>query len=308
MRVGLTSGVLAAGFGILAYAAPRWAAENLQSPVNTDVNETQVGLTHSGRSLYIVTNRTGGFGLNDIWVSQRANPQGPWGEPFNLGPLVNGAGNDSSPAFTPDDLCMFYAAPPVAGSGGGQRIFLTCRTDPDDDTGWQAPTRLGLNVNSVQSSDPLFFVDPTTGQATLYFAAFNKPGGAGDFDLFKSDVGSDGQFLPAVAVAELNTPLRETHPTIHQNGLLMVFSSNRTGGLGAIDLWVSRRPTTADPWGTPCNLGPAVNSGSDDRAPFFSHLGNSLYYASNRTGGLGGDDLYLFSPLMPTIAQVCGGD
>lgn len=243
--------------------------------------------------------------MNDIWVSQRSNPQAPWGPPFNVA-IVNGTANDSSPAFTPDDLCMYYASPGPVG-GGGQRIFVTCRTDPDDDTGWQTPVRLGPNVNIVQSSDPFYFVDPATGQATLYFAALNRPGGAGDFDLWKSDVGPDGQFLPAVAVAELNTPFRETHPTIHQNGLILVFSSDRPGGLGGIDLWVSTRPSTADAWGAPCNLGPGVNSASDDRSPFFSHLGNSLYFSSNRSGGFGGDDLYLFKPLMPTIAQVCGG-
>jgi len=295
------------GLGLMAYADPRWVSQNLGSPVNTASNETQVGLTHSGRSLYIVTNRVGGLGLNDIWVAQRAHPQAPWGEPFNLGPVINGAGNDSSPAFTPDDLCMFYARPQVAGSGSGQRIYVTCRTDPDDDTAWQTPVILGPNVNSAQSSDPFFFVDPISGQSSLYFAAFNHLGGAGDFDLFKSDLGRDGQFQPAVPVMELNTRFRETHPSIHQNGLVMLFSSDRPGGFGGIDLWVSRRPSTTDPWGNPCNLGP-VNTASDDRSPFFSHIADSMYFASNRAGGSGGDDLYLFRPLMPIIAQVCGGD
>jgi Tol biopolymer transport system component len=299
-------GALVAGLGMLAYAEAKWTPENLGEPVNTTGNETQVALTHSGRSLYIISNRLPSQGVNDIWVSQRANPQAPWEQPFNLGPLINGTGNDSSPTFTPDDLCMYYASPGPLG-GGGQRIFVTCRTDADDDRGWQTPVRLGANVNSPQfTSDPFYFVDPVTGQVTLYFASLNRPGASGDFDLFKSDLGTDGQFLPAVAITELNTPARETHPWIHQNGLVLVFSSNRTGGFGGIDLWVSTRPSTADAWGTPCNLGPAVNTGSDDRAPALSPFANSLYFASNRTG-LGGDDLYVFSPLMPTIAQVCGG-
>jgi WD40-like Beta Propeller Repeat len=308
MRCGLlVGGALIVGFGVLAYADPSWKPENLGSPINMASNETQVALTHSGRSLYIVTNRLGGVGANDIWVSQRADPQAPWGQPFNLGPLINGPGNDSGPTFTPDDLCMFYASPGAVG-GGGQRIFATCRTNPDDDSGWQTPLKLGPNVNAPQfTSDPFYFVDPISGQATLYFASQNRPGAPGDFDLFKSDVGPDGQFLPAVAVTELNTPFRETHPWIHQDGLVLIFSSNRPGGFGGIDLWVSTRPTTADAWGTPCNLGPAVNSASDDRAPALSHIANSLYFASNRGGGFGGDDLYLFKPLMPTIVQVCGG-
>jgi hypothetical protein len=293
------------GFGILAYAESKGMPENLGAPVNTASNETQVALTHSGRSLYIVTNRPGGQGLNDIWVSQRSNPQAPWGQPFNLGPLINGPGNDSGPNFTPDDLCMFFASPVAAGSGAGQRIYVSCRIDPNDDTAWQPPTRLGPNINAFQASDPFYFIDPVSGQATLYFASPNRPGGPGDFDLFKSDVGPDGQFLPAVPVTELNTLFRETHPWIHQDGLVLLFSSNRPGGFGGIDLWVSTRPSTADAWGTPCNLGGAVNSASDDRAPALSHVANSLYFASNRTG-FGGDDLYEFHPLMPTIAQVCG--
>src|SRR5436190_24317028 len=107
-------GTLVVALGALALAEPKRVPENLGSPINTASNETQVALTHSGTSLYIVTNRpAGGFGLNDIWVSQRAHRQAPWGEPFDLGPVINGAGNDSSPAFTPDDLCMFYARPDV---------------------------------------------------------------------------------------------------------------------------------------------------------------------------------------------------
>jgi Tol biopolymer transport system component len=297
-------GAFVAGLGILANADSKWTPENLGETVNTDSNETQVALTHSGRSLYIVTNRPGGVGMNDLWVSQRANPQAPWEQPFNLGPLINGTANDSSPTFTPDDICMYYASPGPVG-GGGQRIFVTCRTDAGNDTGWQAPVRLGANVNGAQvTSDPFYFVDPVSGQATLYFASQNRPGAPGGFDLFKSDLGPDGQFLPAVAIAELNTPARETHPWIHQDGLVLVFSSDRLGGVGGIDLWVSTRPTTADDWGPPCNLGPAVNTRSDDRAPALSHFSNSLYFASNRTG-LGGDDLYVFSPFMPTVAQVC---
>jgi len=306
MKATLLLAVLAIGWEIFAQATPKWTPEHVLAPINTEGNETQVGITHSGRSLYIVTNRPGGFGMNDIWVSQRSDPQAPWGAPFNLGPMINGPGNDSSPAFTPDDLCLFYASP-GAVLGGGQRIYVTCRTDPDDDSGWGTPVKLGPNVNSVQSSDPFFFVDPVSGQETLYFASLNRPGGAGDFDLFKSDVGSDGQFLPAVPVTELNTPLRETHPSIHQNGSVMLFSSTRPGGFGGIDLWASTRLSTSDPWGTPCNLGAAVNSASDDRSPYLTHSGNSLYFASNRAGGFGGDDLYLFHPVMPTIVQACGG-
>jgi hypothetical protein len=138
-------GAVLVGLGFLGYADPQKTPQNLGSPVNTASNETQVALTHSGRSLYIVTNRPGGAGMNDIWVSHRDNPNAQWGEPSNLRGGINGPGNESGPTFTPDDLCMFYASPgPVPV--GGQRIWVTCRTDPDDDAGWQTPVKLGPNV------------------------------------------------------------------------------------------------------------------------------------------------------------------
>jgi hypothetical protein len=76
---------------------------NLGRVVNSPSSEIQVAITHSGLSLYIVSDRPGGYGLNDIWVSRRATQSAPWGEPQNLGPVINGPGNDSGPNFSLDD-------------------------------------------------------------------------------------------------------------------------------------------------------------------------------------------------------------
>ena len=305
MKVALIGGVLVVGFGILTYADPGWSPENLGSPVNTAGNETQVALTHSGRSLYIVTNRTGGFGLNDIWVSQRKHPQAPWGEPFNLGPIINGIGNDSSPGVHPGRSLM-----------STRPLWWRCREEGSASTDLPdgIPTTIpagrrqsgwGPNVNIVQSSDPFYFVDPTTGQASTDFAASQSAVGQG-ISTVQERCGPDGEFLPAVAVAELNTPSRETHPSIHQNGLIMVFSSNRPGGLGGIDLWVSTRPT-ADAWGLPATWDrPSIQDRTTaPRTPVALPIACSAAIAPAEAGG--DDLLLLFSPVMPTIAQVCGG-
>ncbi|PYP35025.1 MAG: hypothetical protein DMD48_14810, partial [Gemmatimonadetes bacterium] len=81
--------------------------------------------------------------------------------------------------------------------------------------------------------------------------------------------------------------------TIRRDGLEMIISSGRPGGVGSEDLWVSTRSSTLDPWGTPVNLGPVVNSSAFDGAPALSFDGTTLYFFSERSGGLGNRDLYV---------------
>ncbi|GAI23484.1 unnamed protein product, partial [marine sediment metagenome] len=77
------------------------------------------------------------------------------------------------------------------------------------------------------------------------------------------------------------------------DGLSLYFASQRSGGYGGIDLWVTTRATTEDDWGTAVNLGPVVNSSARDARPSISSDGLSLFFGSDRPGGLGGRDLYV---------------
>jgi WD40 repeat protein len=157
---------------------------NLRGVVNSSSSEIQVAMTRSGLSLYIVSDRPGGYGANDIWVCHRGSQSAPWSEPENLGPVINSPGNDSGPNFSSDDHWMFFASP-RSGTFGGSDIWVSYRDDASDDFGWQDPVNLGPNINtSAPEADPFYFVDPTTGQATLYFTGFNHPDGPGDWDVF----------------------------------------------------------------------------------------------------------------------------
>ena len=86
---------------------------------------------------------------------------------------------------------------------------------------------------------------------------------------------------------------------IRSDGLEMIFTSNRPGGIGParlnLNLWVSTRASTRDPWTKPVNLGRPINYGSGfaDRGPALSFDGKTLYFASNRPGGSGKFDLWM---------------
>jgi len=62
--------------------------------------------------------------------------------------------------------------------------------------------------------------------------------------------------------------------------------------VGADDIWMTRRATDSDPWGTPVNLGPPINSPFGEGVPSFSANGSTLYFGSDRPGGSGGLDLW----------------
>jgi hypothetical protein len=287
---------------VFAQADAEWVGtppRNLGSIINTPGDETQAAITHSGLSLYISSDRPGGYGSQDIWVSRRPNLSAPWGEPQNLGSLINSAGLEYTPTFTPDDLCMFFPSARPGGLGR-QDIWMSCRLDATDDFGWQKPINLGPSINTpFLDSDPLYFVDPKTGQATLYFttarAGVVNPLIPGGFllDIYQSTRNPDGSFTQAVPNKELTSPYDDRHMTIRKDGLLLIFTSDRPGGLGGLDLWVSTRRTTIDPWGEPVNLGPSVNSEADERGPALANDGVTLYFSSTRPGGYGGGDLWV---------------
>src|SRR5262245_53747438 len=124
-----------------------WSAPvNLGSVVNTGLSDQHPAISPDGLSLYITSNRPGGQGNQDLWVSHRADTNDAWGTPVNLGNVINGVGRDFSPVFSPDGHWMIYARAPGADENGDD-LFITHRTDKRDDFGWETPVSLGLNIN-----------------------------------------------------------------------------------------------------------------------------------------------------------------
>ena len=90
----------------------------------------------------------------------------------------------------------------------------------------------------------------------------------------------------------VNSSYVDYAPAVSKNGLSLYLSSSRPG-FGGVDLYVSQRSSTAEPWGPPVNLGPIVNSSGDDTGPALSRDEHYLFFATNRPGGLGGTDIWV---------------
>jgi hypothetical protein len=289
-------GVRANDVGDDAEWSPWSVPENLGPVLNSAAIEQHPTISKDGLRLYFASDRPGTMGGLDLWVSQRASAEDPWGAPVNLGPHINSPANDLAAAFTRDGHWMYYHTNGRGGCGGAE-LFAVRRHDKDDDFGWGVAKNLGCQVNSPSDdAGPTLWEDDVTGVLTMLFTS-KRPGGPGDFDLYVTTrAGDDAEWSAPVLVPELSGPFRDTRTTISRDMLTLFMSSDvtgRLGGIGGQDIWTSSRADLVSPWSTPTNLVATVNSAAFDGAPSISWDGTELYFFSDRAGGYGKNDLYV---------------
>ena len=214
-----------------------------------------------------------------------------FGIPTNLGPIVNSSSLDKGPSISNDGLILFFHSGNSRPGGYGQKdLWVTTRATTDDL--WSEPVNLGPNINtSFQEGNPSISAD----QLALYFSSWRQPEGYGENDIWMIErpTINDPWSQPMNLGPIINSPYVEIRPDISADGLTLFFSSDRPGGYGEDDLWVTTRATWDDPWGPPVNLGGIVNSSYRDSAPCISSDGLALFLQSDQPGSYGGRDLYL---------------
>jgi hypothetical protein len=252
-------------------------------------------ISRDGKTFYMASNRPGGLGGIDIWVSTRASVQDGWGSPVNVGAPVNSPANDFCPTIARDGH-LFYFVSNREGGCGGDDIYTT-RLRPD---GWDPVENLGCDVNSAANEASPFPLPERSKGPVLYFSS-NRAGGftdeapgavAGDSDLYES-ASHGGTFGVPQLVAGANSAADDGQPNVRRDGLELFFFSTRSGGVGVADLYSAPRSSTTEPWSTPVNLGPNVNSALADTRPSLSWDGTTLYFGSTRPGGEGSSDHYV---------------
>jgi WD40 repeat protein len=291
-RISLTALGLLALVAASPTAQPSFSAwstpVNLGPVINTEFNDQGPCLSKNRLSLYFNSNRPGALGGSDIWVSQRNSVEEPWGAPMNLGEIVNSTADDVVPSLSRDGHWLFFMSRRPGGVGGFD-IWVSYREHVHDDFDWQPPVNAGPNVNSPSFDQSAFlFENEDAGVPQLYFTRTTPTGN----DIFVSDLLPDGTFGPATLVPELNSTAADAGTSLRFDGLEVFFYSRRPGGFGASDLWTATRNTVFEPWSTPINLGGLVNSVDLDFDPHISSDRKTLYFASTRAGGFGGQDLY----------------
>jgi len=275
MALGIVVAFLAAGAGSMVTAdgdddedAPRfgdWSPPmNLGPVVNSDVSDLGSAISRDGRSLFF--SRPGGALPSDVWVSQRSSRHAPWGPPVSIGPTVNTAANEGIPALSRDDHWMFMNSNRL-GSFGLDDLWVSYRENIHDDFGWQTPVNLGPGVNSA-------FADQGAG----YF----EHGECKDDDDDDDDVEREGGRRGTRGGRDNDDDDDE-----EECAAFLYFNSNRPGGIGLLDIYVSERMPNGS-FGA-AELVEELSSPTRDQRPNVRFDGLELFLWSDRPGSLGLD-------------------
>jgi hypothetical protein len=248
------------------------------SDFNTPFTDGCPILAPDGLTLYMASNRPGGFGGLDIWAAHRDEVGDPWRSPSNLGADINTSADEFCPSPTRGRRLFFVST--RAGGCGGADIYRTRR----DEDAWRAPVNLGCDINGPGGeASPSYFRDDA-GREVLYFSSVRPGGFAPDVGVVDSDIYASFDWGPAQLVPGLNTAAEDTRPNVRHDGREVVFDSTRPGTLGGPDIWTATRPTEGSGWNAPIHLDAPVNSAASDTRASLSWDGTTMVFGSTRPG------------------------
>lgn len=206
--------------------------------------------------------------------------------PKNLGERINSVFDEFSPSINLDDSVMVFTR---KTNGVDQDFYLAHR---DSCGGWLEARPLGSPPNSPsQEGSQMLSAD---GHYLFFTRCENtSPDGwaYGGCDLYFSYDVPGGWSQPIPFGPTINTTAYEGMPSLSPDNKVLYFVSDRPGGYGGKDIWMSRFEDGL--WQIPENLGPEINTAGDETAPWIAADNQTLYFTSNGHPGLGGNDLYL---------------
>ncbi|HTA83177.1 MAG TPA: hypothetical protein VK783_09595 [Bacteroidia bacterium] len=163
----------------------KWSKpERLGPTINTPFWEGSCSLSSDGKTLFFASERPGGFGGRDIYMSSK-QPNGSWGTARNLGKNINTTLDEDAPFMHPDGVTLFFSSEGWNSMGASDIFYSTLNLS---DSTWSKPINLGYPINSP--GDDRYYVlnaDGTRG----YFSS-NRKGGFGQQDLYSVTPGVRG--------------------------------------------------------------------------------------------------------------------
>lgn len=273
-----------------------YKAENLGPQVNSAYNEGTPLISPDGRTLYYTRedhpNNTmfadKDNGSTDIWYSDW-QPSNQWGPARRMGAPLNQFNHNAVFSITPDGNSLLLRGAYVNGRYETRGFSISKRTNGN----WSTPEQLVIANYEKMSKGQFDFAYLTVDGKTLLLSFSEKKNGLKD-DLYVSFRQKNGSWSqPMNLGADVNTDeFTETTPFLAPDGNTLYFSTNRPGGQGDNDVWVTRRvDKTWKRWSKPQNLGPTVNTDGYDAYYSISALGDMAYMTTfkNTQGGKGGD-------------------
>ncbi len=271
---------------------------NLGPNVNSTSGEVGPSISADGLTLYFISDRSGGAGGFDIWMTTRSSTDADWEPAVNIGQPPNSQYSYWEPSISSDGLTLYFSdghSPQFGnrlpgGLGGQGDIWMITRETVHD--AWGAPVNIGPAVNSQNAVHPSISADGLF----LCFQS-HRPGSLGghcDIMVATRESTSDS-FGNPVFLKNVNSNSGEWTPDISNDGRMLFFSRVVVAG-SVIEIWDATRKTTGDDFGRPTKLPLQINVPSRlNMSPNLSADGRTLYFMSNRPGGVGSYDIWQVS-------------
>jgi len=216
--------------------------------------------------------------------------------------VLNTKAHESSVVFTKDGKTVYFTRNNDSRGNfsrdkeGVSRLKLYSAVIQGDS--WTNITALPFNSDDYSVAHPALSPE----EDKLYFAS-DMPGTLGASDIFVVDINENGGFsTPKNLGNSMNTEGRETFPFVSENNVFY-FASDGHPGLGGLDVFAADLTNENDDY-TIVNVGKPVNSEMDDFSFIINTTTQKGFFASNREGGMGDDDIYQFKETAP-IAFTC---
>lgn len=220
-----------------------------------------------------------------------------FGVPERLDQPVSSRGADFGSGISPDGNTLFFNY--CVSFQSDCDIYTSVRDNPTSDFAAARPLPGPVNTGANE-----LYPSVSPNGLQLYFAdAISSP-----FDNFKRRSGGQGggdiwmatRAAPNLEFSEvvnlgphINSRSLEAYPHVSADGMTLLFSSNRRGGSGGADIYMATRDSFDEPFDNVTNLGPQVNSSSNDGRATISSDGLVLFFDSDRTGGFGNYDIWM---------------
>lgn len=222
---------------------------------------------------------------NYLWTATRSSIDSPWENHTRITDF-----NCAGPSISHDGLKLYF------NSWGNSEDYgysdLWCMTRADANSPWENLVNMGPLFNTIgYESGPEISYDGLT----LYYSHdIQAPPVARSLWVSTRET-VDSPWSNPQPLTELNTQYRDEMPSISDDGLILFFNSNRPGGYGSFDIWYSTRSSVDEPWGTPVNAGPNVNTSEGEWQPGLSLIDNKLYF----TRWVGGVQFLFYADIIP---------
>ena len=202
---------------------------------------------------------------------------------INLGDSINTRGNEYFPFLTNQQDLLFYTR--RNSLVGDENLYYSRKINGI----WSKGQSAGSSFNTLRNEG---MVTMTRDGVRMFFTSCGREEVQGTCDIQEAKVNGHQILTTMPLEGEANSEAWESQASISCDGSTLFFSSNRPGGEGGTDLWVSKKQSDGS-WGPANNLGDRINTKLDEEAPFITNDGKTLYFSSTGHLGLGDQDIFM---------------